>query len=112
MVFRFLSIAAAASAFLTQLSGQNFSPVNGVSQEKKIHLTRDNPANPGPSGLQPATAGNGITYHGGPVILGTTNVYYIFYGNWAGSTGPTILQNFASNIGGSEYFNINTTYYD
>src|SRR5438270_3606163 len=25
---------------------------------------------------------NGISYHGGPVMLGTTHVYYIWYGNW------------------------------
>ena len=27
-------------------------------------------------------SGSGINYHGGPVMLGTTNVYYIWYGNW------------------------------
>src|SRR5512143_1253929 len=26
---------------------------------------------------------NGINYHGGPVMLGTVNVYYIWYGNWS-----------------------------
>jgi hypothetical protein len=55
---------------------------------------------------------NGIFYHGGPVILGNTNAYYIWYGNWSGSTATAILNNFASNIGWSPYFNINTTYYD
>lgn len=56
---------------------------------------------------------NAITYHGGPVILGTTNVYVIWYGNWpASSTTPAILNNLLSHIGGSKYFNINTTYYD
>lgn len=55
---------------------------------------------------------NGITYHGGPVILGTTNVYYIWYGNWSGNTATTILTDFAGSIGGSPYFNINTTYYN
>ncbi len=29
---------------------------------------------------------NGISYHGGPVMLGTTNIYYIWYGNWSGNT--------------------------
>ena len=45
-------------------------------------------------------------------MLGTVNVYYIWYGNWAGNTATTILTDFASSIGGSPYFNINTTYYD
>jgi hypothetical protein len=56
--------------------------------------------------------GNGINYHGGPLILGTTHVYYIWYGNWSGNTATTILQDLAGTIGGSSYFNINTTYYD
>ena len=61
----------------------------------------------------PGGGGNtGIFYHGGPLILGTTNVYYIWYGNWSGNSATSILQNFANNIGGSPYFNINTTYYD
>jgi hypothetical protein len=55
---------------------------------------------------------NGINYHGGPVMLGTINVYYIWYGDWSGNSATTILTDFASNIGGSPYFNINTTYYN
>ena len=56
--------------------------------------------------------GNGISYHGGPVMLGTTHVYYIWYGNWSGNSANAILTNLAQNIGGSPYFNINTTYYN
>lgn len=56
--------------------------------------------------------GNGIFYHGGPLLLGTTNIYYIWYGNWAGNSASTILSDFGNSIGGSPYFNINTTYYD
>src|SRR5713226_3602023 len=56
--------------------------------------------------------GNGISYHGGPILLGTTNAYYIWYGNWSGNTATTILTDFANSIGGSPYFNINTTYYN
>jgi hypothetical protein len=40
----------------------------------------------------------------------TTNIHYIWYGNWNGNTATTILTAFASSIGGSPYFNINTTY--
>ena len=55
---------------------------------------------------------NGISYHGGPVMLGANKIYYIWYGNWTGNTAPSILTDFAQNIGGSAYFNINTTYYN
>jgi hypothetical protein len=64
------------------------------------------------SAAAPATTGNGIDYHGGPLILGTTNAYYIWYGNWSNSPGVSILTNLAQHIGGSPYFNINTTYSD
>ncbi len=64
-------------------------------------------ARPGSGGTS-----NGINYHGGPVMLGTVNVYYIWYGNWSNNSATNILTNFASNINGSSYFNINTTYYD
>jgi len=56
--------------------------------------------------------GNGIVYHGGPLILGTTNIYYIWYGNWSGNSATTILTDLAQHLGGSPYFNINTTYYN
>ncbi len=55
---------------------------------------------------------NGISYHGGPVMLGTVNVYYIWYGGWNGNTATTILTNWIQSEGGSAYYGINTTYYD
>jgi hypothetical protein len=68
------------------------------------------PAKPGTDAAP--SKGNGISLHTGGVILGTTNVYYIWYGNWSGNTATSILTDFASNVGGSPYFNINTTYYN
>jgi hypothetical protein len=59
---------------------------------------------------KPGSGDNGITYHGGPILLGTVNVYYIWYGDWSGNTAPTILTDLAQSIGGSPYYNINTTY--
>jgi hypothetical protein len=56
--------------------------------------------------------GNGISWHGGPVMHGTPNIYYIWYGNWAGNSATTILTNFISSLGGSSYEHINSTYYD
>jgi hypothetical protein len=55
---------------------------------------------------------NGIDYHGGALMLGTPNVYYIWYGNWTGNSATTILTDLMQNIGGSPYYNINTTYYN
>ncbi len=55
--------------------------------------------------------GNGILYHGGSVMTSTHNTaYFIWYGNWANNTAPAILENFMKHLGGSPYFNINTTY--
>jgi Phosphate-induced protein 1 conserved region len=85
--------------------------VHGSRQD--INEERNRDAHPPDGDASRAKArGNGITYHGGPVILGTTNVYYIWYGNWSGNTATTILTDLAGNIGGSPYFNINTTYYN
>ena len=53
---------------------------------------------------------NGICYHGGPVMPGTVNVYYIWYGNWSGNTATTLLPTLVSDLSGSSYENINTTY--
>jgi hypothetical protein len=59
---------------------------------------------------------NGISYHGGPVMLGTTNIHFIYYGNWTANSkltgAQTILADWASHIGGSGYYNINTTYFN
>ncbi len=60
------------------------------------------------------TAGGQILYNGGPVMTNTAGVkvYIIWYGNWAGNTATTIVPEFLSHLGGSAYYNINTTYYD
>ena len=56
---------------------------------------------------------NGISYHGGPLLTNGVNAYYIWYGDWSGDTSAdSILTNLAQHLGGSPYFNINTTYYD
>jgi hypothetical protein len=52
-----------------------------------------------------------IQYHNGPVMLGTNHIYYIWYGNWSGNSAPTILDALADTLGGSSYWNIETTYY-
>jgi hypothetical protein len=56
--------------------------------------------------------GNGIEYHGGPVMHGPHNVYFIWYGNFSGNSALTILPDLINGFGGSRYFNTNTTYGD
>src|SRR2546423_15118935 len=56
-----------------------------------------------------------ITYHGGALIQ-TPTIYIIWYGNWNqtnGSDTPAgqqVVRDFANSIGGSPYFNLNSTY--
>ena len=78
----------------------------------KGHLPKDNGNNGNGQANRNRPNGSGISYHGGPVMLGTVNVYYIWYGNWSGNSATTILTDLANGIGGSPYFNINTTYYN
>ena len=63
-------------------------------------------ANPGgPTPVSP------ITYHGGPVMLGTTNVYLIWCGDWSSDrAAQNLIPEFVSALGGTRWFNINTTY--
>src|SRR6266446_7815905 len=81
---------------------------------KAVHQTIQNSAHTG-AGRPKSGGGTGITYHGGP-LLGVSkrpvNVYVIWYGNWSGNTATNIIPNFLNAIGGSPYFNINTSYYN
>jgi hypothetical protein len=105
--------------------GFDRSPDNGSAEAKAnrhVHELRNSP------GVEAAKVhggarGTGISYHGGPVLLTGTNVAAVY---WASATiypnGPTpgthgsaagdgsLIGYFLSHLGGSSYFNINTTY--
>jgi len=102
------SLFAAPSVFAASVQACHECAPNGKGQGVEASDVHQN-ANPHHGG-----GGNGISYHGGPVILGTTNVHFIWYGqsSWPNSTQKSILENYPSSVGGSGYFNINTTYYD
>lgn len=122
------SIKCLAVAAVAALLASTFGPVSAVDAAEVRHQDGEHlkPTGKGsgeldPSGLSAANAQkfssvstNGISYHGGPVMLNTVNLYYIWYGAWDFTTDNTnkILNTFGSYIGGTPYFKINTTYYD
>src|SRR6185437_10466307 len=62
--------------------------------------------------------GNGINYHGGPVLKGNpVPIYLIFYGNWNGTGSNTaasvsLIEHFVSTLGNSAIEHVATTYGD
>jgi hypothetical protein len=56
--------------------------------------------------------GNGlpITLHGGN-IMPFVNIYVIWYGNWAGNTGTTIIPAFLNGVGASTWYGTAVGYY-
>ncbi len=70
----------------------------------------------GPTG-QAVVTGNGINYHGGPVLKGTVPIYLIWYGNWSGTGSNTaatvsLVEHFIGTLGNTPYELINSTYGD
>jgi hypothetical protein len=66
---------------------------------------------PAARALRRQLGGNGITYHNGPLITASPHtLYYIWYGNWADNNATAILTNLAQAMGGSLWYNIQTTY--
>lgn len=67
---------------------------------------------------------SGICYHGGPIMLRTPHIYFIWYGTWDGSGAhgtnttsdspatQTLLDNLITGLNGSPYEHIETTYYN
>ena len=92
----------------TDTTSQDTQDTQSEILSKHVHATRDAHS----SGGHHHTSGNGISYHGGPVMLGTPNIHYIWYGNWSGNSATTILPNLISGLSGSSYEAINGTYYD
>ena len=62
--------------------------------------------------VNPKALTAGIEYHGGPVMEGAHNVYFIWYGNWSNNTATTILPQFIADLNASNYFKTNSSYFD
>jgi hypothetical protein len=107
-----------------------------VAQKLKQHV--DNPGqtqmDPSPTGHNPSAVselmeratptgqavvtGNGINYHGGPVLKANpVPIYIIWYGNWSGTGSNTaatvsLVEHFIGTLGNTPYEHIATTYGD
>jgi len=103
----------------------NAAPPPSSAQASHIHIMPlIGHALPGSAPAPSPTVDNGIYYHGGPVILAqkVAAIYWssktIYAGGPApGTTGPgsadgSLIGYFLNNLGGSPYYNINTTYTD
>lgn len=100
----FLAAVAAISAGVSLLPHARVWPKmhSVVVSPEKEHVMRTY------AGTQ---SGSQITYYGGAVMGVGTNVYVVYYGNWASSS-QNIVNGWLQNIGGSSLYNINTTYFD
>jgi hypothetical protein len=103
-----LMTAAAGAQIALQTGDHDLVPTGKGWGVPNPGLEKRKPKPPAP----PPPATNGINYHNGPVMLGTINLYYIWYGDWNGNSAVDILTAEAESIGGTPWFNINTTYWD
>src|SRR5262245_8879975 len=63
-------------------------------------------------GNRPIRTDSKILYHDGPVMVGGSNIYLIWYGNWSGNIAQSVVTDFVVNLGSSPYFKINVDYPD
>lgn len=83
--------------------GQHIMPIQGYSTPLRAAQT---------ASIATTTDGNGIDYHGGPVMLGTPMVHTILYGAWVGNPAVPVINDFLTNLGASAYEKINASYHD
>ncbi len=97
--------------------GQGQPPIEagGGAPEVIKHRTNPHAVDGSVTAGSTAASTSPLTYHGG-ALIGTPTIYLIWYGSWNGTvsssdspTGQQIVRDFASGIGGSNYFHINTT---
>ena len=107
---RFVVLALVSFGLFANVASAQFIGITKPFDPANVQ-SGPNPLQLGPIGESVVT-GNGIEYHGGPVMLGPHNVYFIWYGNFSGNIALTMLPDLINGLGGSRYFNTNTTYGD
>ena len=111
-IFTAAMLLAASMTLLAQSPQAEKDVVPNGRRMGTLQNPNNAPLDPlGQAGKGKPGGGNGINYHNGPVMTSPINVYYIWYGSWTGNTAVAILEDLIKGIGGSPYWNINTTYY-
>ena len=97
--------SGAYAQIMAPTKGKAVSRVNGASDVSPSGETR--------SPVAQLVGGSSdkqlMIYHRGPLMTGTTNVYFIWYGTWT-AIEKALVDKFVQNIGGTPYYDINTTY--
>ncbi|MDQ6736852.1 MAG: hypothetical protein M3Z30_04035, partial [Gemmatimonadota bacterium] len=107
----------AATPGASAVQNVQFNSTRHIFHTKQFYA-KSNPARPSGS--------TGISYHGGPLIVNpsVTKVVAIYWStsqiyasaptnsHGTGSGDGSLIGSFLRNLGGSKYFNINTTYYN
>lgn len=119
LIFLFIFLAVnflAAQKVRDGAPGTSDATPDGKGQASGLFLPQAKPTG------NTVVQGNGINYHGGPILPGNpVPIYIIWYGNWNGGARPsdslvtvTLLESFlgSNSLGGSSYEAINTTYGD
>jgi hypothetical protein len=114
-----LAAACAGSVLAESGNGQGGQIISAADTlPNKIHHRM----NDGQATVDAPTAGTvgvqtpAITWHGGPVMIGSPNVHLIWYGNWAqangsdNAAGQQIVRDFFATVSGSPYLAINQNY--
>src|SRR3569832_2345574 len=104
----FAALLVTVCACLTYVFTVSADPSETIPNGRGIGI-REAHGNNG-NGSARVQSGNGISYHGGPVITTGSHVYYIWYGDWSQTQAQSILPDLASGLNGSPKNNINTTY--
>jgi hypothetical protein len=112
-----LIIAATAAVLSVVQTSKADQPESAGPPETMVHVPNSYSAGNHFGELDHAKTGGArrtstIQYHGGPVMLGTVKAYVVWYGNWTNDNSVTIISDFLNHLGGSPYYNINTTYYN
>jgi hypothetical protein len=87
---------------------------NGTAKSHSVHIFHSRGhARPSASVSKAASASSNVTYHGGPVMAGTTNVYAIFWepaGSTVSTNYNTLIERYFGDVGGSPLYKISNQY--